>query len=189
MERGLAKPPATNDPQWLERTVVVALGASLSGPWPSREALLEAALARLQGVGLCLEARSSWWGSTAWPNSADPPFVNGVALFRSNDPPRKILANLLDVECEFGRAREGENAPRTLDLDLVAHGRSVVDDGDLILPHPRAHKRLFVMGPLAEVAPTWRHPTLGETAETLARRAPIGVDARPIGRAALHKKP
>ena len=83
------------------------------------------------------------------------------------------------LENEFGRMRSVRNAPRTLDLDLIAHGRIVSDDPELTLPHPRAHERLFVMGPLAEIAPDWQHPS-GEAASNLAQSATVGMDARPV---------
>jgi 2-amino-4-hydroxy-6-hydroxymethyldihydropteridine diphosphokinase len=85
------------------------------------------------------------------------------------------------IEEQFGRARGEANAPRTLDLDLVAHGRAVLD-GDLVVPHPRAHERLFVMGPLAELASAWIHPVNGEPAFRLAANAAVGRDARSIAK-------
>ena len=88
-----------------------------------------------------------------------------------------MLAALLKLEAEMGRDRWAKNAPRTLDLDLIAYGRRVIDEPDLIVPHPRAHERLFVMGPLAEIAPEWTHPVLRATAAQLAASAPIGRDA------------
>jgi 2-amino-4-hydroxy-6-hydroxymethyldihydropteridine diphosphokinase len=88
---------------------------------------------------------------------------------------------LFATEQAFGRIRGAPNASRTLDLDLIAHGRTVSADPNLTLPHPRAHERLFVMGPLAEIAPDWRHPVLGATASELAAGASVGRDARPIG--------
>ena len=95
-------------------------------------------------------------------------------------PARAVLAQILALEAQFGRRRHLRNDPRTLDLDLIAHGRTVLDTPDLVLPHPRAHERLFVMGPLAEIAPDWRHPVLGETAAALAARAPVGRDAHAV---------
>jgi 2-amino-4-hydroxy-6-hydroxymethyldihydropteridine diphosphokinase len=86
----------------------------------------------------------------------------------------------LEVEAEFGRHRGARNAPRTLDLDLIAFGRRVVEAPGLTLPHPRAHERRFVMGPLAEIAPAWRHPVTGRTAADLAAAATVGRDAAPI---------
>lgn len=167
--------------------MVVALGSNQRGPFASSEALLETALASLNKAGFRRFARSRWWHSKAWPNPADPDFINGVALYFPEASPRETLERLLEVEREFGRVRGGGNAPRTLDLDLIAHGRTVVDSENLILPHPRAHERLFVMGPLAEIGPTWRHPSLDESAQALSSRARVGGDARPMRHVALHK--
>ena len=173
--------------QHLDQAVVIALGSNLAGPHPSSQALLAAALARLGERGLEVRARSSWWRSVAWPNPADPAFVNAVALVDTDLSPQEVMAVLAATELEFGRARGVASAPRSLDLDLIAHGRAVIDRPELILPHPRAHERRFVMGPLAEIAPGWRHPISGATAAELASRAEIGADAAPVGHAALRK--
>jgi 2-amino-4-hydroxy-6-hydroxymethyldihydropteridine diphosphokinase len=141
--------------------------------------LLEAALARFPQVGLKILERSSWWRSAAWPDPNGPEYRNGVALVEANAGPGGVLAALLQLEAELGRERWAKNAPRTLDLDLIAYGRRVIDEPGLKLPHPRAHERLFVMGPLAEIAPQWTHPVLGSTAADLAAGATVGQDARP----------
>jgi 2-amino-4-hydroxy-6-hydroxymethyldihydropteridine diphosphokinase len=120
----------------------------------------------------------------AWPNRTDAEYLNGVVLVETPLNPRETLGTLLDLEFAFGRRRGAANEPRTLDLDLIAHGRSITSEANLILPHPRAHERLFVMGPLAEIAPAWRHPVSGATAEALAQSAKVGVDARPARRRA-----
>jgi 2-amino-4-hydroxy-6-hydroxymethyldihydropteridine diphosphokinase len=124
--------------------------------------------------------RSGWWRSAAWPDPRGPEYRNGIALVEASQPPEALLASLFAVESQFGRRREQPNAPRTLDLDLIAYGRCVLQTPGLILPHPRAHERLFVMGPLAEIAPAWRHPVLGRTAAELAATASVGTDATPI---------
>jgi 2-amino-4-hydroxy-6-hydroxymethyldihydropteridine diphosphokinase len=166
------------DRKWLDQAVVVALGCNLPGAYASREALLEAALAALPAEGLRVAARSGWWRSAAWPDPAGPAYLNGVALVETALSPRDALMALHRVEAAFGRARGEANAARTLDLDLVAHGRAVIDANGLRLPHPRAFERLFVMGPLAQVAPDWRDPVSGATAAQLAKMATVGIDAR-----------
>ncbi len=156
----------------------MALGCNQSGDYTSREALLSAALDAFPSEGLLVIARSSWWASAAWPDPSGPPYLNGVVRIETPFDPAETLAALHRLEACFGRARGVANAPRTLDLDLIAYGRTALD-GALVLPHPRAHERLFVMGPLAEIAPTWRHPVLEDSAAALAQSASIGRDAKP----------
>jgi 2-amino-4-hydroxy-6-hydroxymethyldihydropteridine diphosphokinase len=163
--------------------VVVALGSNLAGDFASSEALLEAALAALPAAGLRVLARSGWWRSAAWPDPNGPEYRNGVALAATRLDAEATLQVLLCVEAEFNRRRDRRNAPRTLDLDLIAHGRQTTATPGLTLPHPRAHERLFVMGPLAEIAPDWRHPILGRTAAELAAEATVGTDAEPLSSA------
>ena len=163
----------------LDDAIVVALGCNDRGAWANCREALEAALARFRAEGIDVVARSSWWHSTAWPDPDDPPFLNGVVIVHTGHGPHELMAALGRIEEVFGRRRDAANAPRTLDLDLIAYGRTTGDLDGLILPHPRAAGRLFVMGPLAEIAPDWRHPG-GETARALAARAPIGKDATPL---------
>lgn len=158
---------------------MVALGSNLRGQYRSSQALLEAALGRLPDVGLHLLKPSRWWRSAAWPEGAGPDYLNGVALVETPLSARETLDRLLELEVRFGRERGPANGPRTLDLDLIAHGRTIAGGPELILPHPEAHLRRFVMGPLAEIAPAWMHPSLAETAATLATQATIGADAAP----------
>lgn len=161
-------------------TAVVALGGNVAGDYGSSEALLEAALARFAEAGLPILRRSSWWRSAAWPDPNAQEYRNGVVLVEAALPPQALIRTLFSLEDAFGRTRGAKNASRTLDLDLIAHGRIVSDDPQLTLPHPRAHERLFVMGPLAEIAPEWLHPVLGKTAAELAASATVGLDARPV---------
>jgi 2-amino-4-hydroxy-6-hydroxymethyldihydropteridine diphosphokinase len=165
----------------LEEAVVVALGSNLAGAYPSTEALLEACLAAFPKIGLRVVKRSSWWRSAAWPPSDHPEYLNGVALVETKLDAGALLASLLDLEQAFGRLRGAANASRTLDLDLIAYGRQILNEEGLTLPHARAPARRFVMGPLAEIAPDWTHPVTGLTASVLADSACVGRDARPIG--------
>jgi 2-amino-4-hydroxy-6-hydroxymethyldihydropteridine diphosphokinase len=141
---------------------------------------LEAVLDAFPSVGLKVAAASRWWRSTAWPDATHPDYLNGVALVETGLDPRETLESLLRLEEAFGRRRGALNSPRTLDLDLISHGQAIRNEPDFSLPHPRAHDRRFVMGPLAEIAPTWVHPVLGKTAEVLALTAEVGADAAPL---------
>jgi len=124
--------------------------------------------------------RSGWWRSAAWPDPSAPAYLNGVAIVETKLSPRELLAQVLALEATFGRRRSEPNAARTLDIDLIAYGRQAINEAGLVVPHPRAHERLFVMGPLAEISPDWRHPALGRTATELAASATVGRDAWPM---------
>ncbi len=172
-------PESDSEQAFLDRAVVIALGSNLPGAYPSSRELLEAALKALDDHGLKVARASSWWRSKAWPEGSGPDFLNGVALVDTEALPIEVLAVLQDVEGAFGRRRGAVNAARPLDLDLIAHGRIISASPSLILPHPRAVDRLFVMGPLNEIAPRWADPRSGDTAARLSGRAPVGRDAHP----------
>ena len=163
----------------LDEAVIVALGCNDKGDWSSCQEVLEAALARFRPEGIDVLVRSSWWQSQAWPDPTDPPFLNGVAIVRTDLEKHDLMRTLGRIEDIFGRRRSIRNAPRTLDLDLIAYGREQGDCDGLILPHPRAADRLFVMGPLAEISPDWTHPA-GGRAFDLAQAATVARDARPV---------
>jgi 2-amino-4-hydroxy-6-hydroxymethyldihydropteridine diphosphokinase len=160
--------------------IVVALGSNLKGEWASSISVLETAKTRFLDLGLKIYEFSSYWRSAAWPNADQPDYINAVALVETRLDPDRLLDALHRLEASFGRVRTEPNAPRALDLDLIAYGREVRAEGATLLPHPRAADRRFVMGPLAEIAPTWRHPISGLTAATLAAQASVGADARPV---------
>ena len=163
----------------LDESIIVGLGGNLAAGEADLQRTLADALEALPDVGLQVLRRSRFWRSAAWPDPSKPPFMNAVALVETALDPARTLAALHEVERRFGRVRGLPNAARSLDLDLIAYGRRVCA-GDLVLPHPRAGVRLFVMGPLAELAPDWRHPVTGERAADLAGRASVGLDAAPL---------
>ncbi len=152
--------------------ILVAIGANLPAPdgAPPLETCRRAA-ARLAALpGLRLAGVSRWFETAPVPPSGQPNYVNGVARLEGAAEPAALLAALHGIEAAFGRERGEANAARTLDLDLIAIGALIRDAPDPVLPHPRAHRRAFVMVPLAEVAPDWVHPRLGLTATALAAR-------------------
>lgn len=159
---------------------LIGLGANLpSERFGPPVATLEAALSELERSGLRIVARSRWWESAPVPPSGQPWYVNGVVRAVTALDPGSVLDLLHRVEADFGRVRSIPNAARIIDLDLLAQGR-VVRDAAPILPHPRLTERAFVLLPLREVSPGWRHPVSGEGIDALIAALPPGQDVRPI---------
>ena len=159
--------------------ILLALGANIpSGDSSPPVASLERALAVIDSIpGLRLIGRSRWYRSAPVPPSGQPDYVNGAARFAGEVEPAEFLALLHRLEAEAGRVRGIANAARPLDLDIIGIGDLVrpgpgMSAPDPILPHPRAHLRRFVLEPLAEVAPDWVHPVLGQTPGALAAGLP-----------------
>ncbi|MBR0656719.1 2-amino-4-hydroxy-6-hydroxymethyldihydropteridine diphosphokinase [Plastoroseomonas arctica] len=162
--------------------MLVAIGANLPGPdGASALETCRRAARLLDGIcGLHLVALSRWWESAPIPPAPGmPPYVNGVALLAGEAVPEAVLNALHAIEDRFGRVRPFANAPRTLDLDLIDAGGRVLDGPGLVLPHPRAHLRAFVLRPLAEVSPGWVHPRSGLPVGALLDKV-AAQDARPL---------
>ena len=149
--------------------ILIALGANLPSPAGPPTATLRAALARLEQQGVKILSVSSFYETPAWPDPVQPAFVNAVAAVESTLQPVELLTLLHGVETDFGRLRSVPNAPRTLDIDLLDYDGKRMTDG-VTLPHPRMAERSFVLVPLAQVAPNWRHPVTGEAVRDLLIR-------------------
>jgi 2-amino-4-hydroxy-6-hydroxymethyldihydropteridine diphosphokinase len=148
--------------------ILIALGANIPSAAGPPEVTLKAALTALEDRGVRVLALSPFHQTQAWPDPADPPFTNAVAEIETQLQPFALLGLLHEVETAFGRKRSVPNAPRTLDLDLLDYQGRIEND-EVELPHPRMAFRRFVLEPLAEIAPGWRHPVTGQTVETLLR--------------------
>jgi 2-amino-4-hydroxy-6-hydroxymethyldihydropteridine diphosphokinase len=119
------------------------------------------------------------------PPSDQPRFINGVAEVATELAPAELLERLHRIEAAFGRVRLQSNEARVLDLDLLAYRGCISAPGaSPILPHPRLAERAFVVLPLAELAPDWRHPVSGLSAAGLVGRLPAGRTAWAIEAAA-----
>ncbi|MBS0272914.1 MAG: 2-amino-4-hydroxy-6-hydroxymethyldihydropteridine diphosphokinase [Proteobacteria bacterium] len=151
--------------------ILIALGSNLSSHAGDPAATLRAALTYLSRNGVTIAGVSRFYRTPAWPDPRDPEFVNAVASVETELSPAALIARLHETETSFGRVRSERNAPRTLDLDILDYdGR--VEDGPPVLPHPRIESRAFVLVPMQDVAPAWRHPVSGRSIPQLLSAIP-----------------
>jgi len=153
--------------------ILIALGANLPSRFGGPRETLEAALVRMGELGIKVDQRSHWYRTSPVPVSNQPDFINGVAAVHTDLSPHELLKQLHQIEAELGRTRTQRWEARVLDLDLLAYHDELILEklqkaGQSIqIPHPSLHERRFVLVPLVEIAPNWRHPGLGRTAEEL----------------------
>ncbi|MCW5557759.1 MAG: 2-amino-4-hydroxy-6-hydroxymethyldihydropteridine diphosphokinase [Verrucomicrobiae bacterium] len=159
-------------PPGVPAEVFVALGSNLGDP-PD---LIRRAMDRLDRVAVSAVRRSSlWWSTPVNCPPGSPVFLNAVVALRprTGETPESLLARLQEIEREFGRhPKQVLNEARPLDLDLIAWGQETRSTPSLILPHPRAHQRRFVLEPLAELAPNVVLPGQTRNVRDLLETAP-----------------
>ena len=148
---------------------LIALGSNLG----DRLTHLREATRALTEHGAVL-ASSTVWETDAMYLEEQPPFLNAVVRVDADLEPLALLDVLLATELRLGRIRTLRNGPRTIDLDLLAAGATRLEHPRLVLPHPRLHERPFVLYPLCEIDPAWRHPLLGRTAREMCDALPRG---------------
>ena len=147
--------------------IAIALGSNLG----DREAHLAFGLSALPGFITNLK-QSSWFDTAPAGVSPDQPrYLNGVVIGETALGARELLERLLQIEDAAGRTRPSPMAPRTLDLDLILFGDKKIEEPGLTVPHPRFRERLFVLEPLAEVAPDWIDPVTGLAISALLQQA------------------
>jgi|SRR5687767_434045 len=148
-------------------SVAIALGSNLG----DREAHLAFGAAALASI--LSNLRHSHWHDTApvGVSPDQPRYLNGVVVGDTGLTPAALMERLLAIEREAGRARAAPLAPRTLDLDLILYGNELIEEPAVTVPHPRFRERLFVLEPLAELAPGWIDPATSQTVSALLRQA------------------
>lgn len=155
--------------------ILVALGSNQSGPWGNPEQTVKRALVELNSGPVKLKRASSLIQTAPFGMINQPNFVNGVALIETALSPHTLLRCLHMIERQAGRKRGRRWGPRTLDLDLIDYnGQKIKQKGHvkkaLILPHPGIADRLFVLEPIAEIAPHWKHPVNHKTAVSMIQK-------------------
>jgi 2-amino-4-hydroxy-6-hydroxymethyldihydropteridine diphosphokinase len=160
----------------------IGLGANLAHPWLGPpKATLEHVLELFPERGLRVLARSPWYESAPVPPSDQPWYINGVVRVATALSPLEVLSGLHRIEADLGRQRVELNEARAVDLDIIAFGRMVLNGPNPpLVPHPRMAARAFVLLPLADLAPDWRHPATGERISRLIARLPRDQVTRPL---------
>ena len=155
----------------------LALGSNIG----KRQAALRAALERLNSVpGTRVHAVASFRETEPIDCEAMAgKFINSVAELTTDLDAGELFGHLARIERELGRDRSGQVRPisRTIDLDLLLFGDQIVTLPELVIPHPRMHLRLFVLEPLAEIAPEVKHPILGKTARQMLAELAVSMEA------------
>jgi 2-amino-4-hydroxy-6-hydroxymethyldihydropteridine diphosphokinase len=177
--------------------VVVALGANSPGPWGTPEQTIARALGEIARAAIDVISVSPLYQTVAVGSARQPPYINAVALLGTSRSPEALLRVLKAIERRAGRRGGRPWGPRTLDIDIVdfaglirhwRNGRGAFARAGarpLVLPHPLAHERPFVLKPLFDVVPNWRHPVLQRSVRELWRRASKGREGRVLKRQAL----
>ena len=161
--RGSTRPPSV--------LAAVSLGSNLG----DRASHLDFACAALRSLLTDLVA-SAYRDTEPVNVDPQPRFLNAAAVGRATLDARELLDRLLAIEQARGRRRPSPGAPRTLDLDLILFGDAMIERPGLSVPHPRFRSRLFVLDPLAEIAPTMRDPVTGLTIAALRDRLAVDGD-------------
>jgi 2-amino-4-hydroxy-6-hydroxymethyldihydropteridine diphosphokinase len=142
--------------------ILIGIGANL--PAPGSLTPLETCSAAVEALREIPDLRfvtaSPWYRTAAIPKSTQPDFCNGVVRLEGEIGPVELMTALMAIEDRFGRIRSIPNAARAIDLDIIDLNGAIRAIPPVILPHPRAHLRAFVLRPILDVAPGWRHPTL-----------------------------
>ena len=143
----------------MPHTAIIAIGGNLGDVRSNIEKAF-----RLLGKSFTIEKVSSLYKTAPVGGPPDQPdFLNGAAIISTSMTPGDTMEILLNIERKLGRVRDEKWGPRIIDLDLIDQAGVLIDEPSLKLPHPRLQNRIFVLEPLNEIAPDWRHPVTGKS--------------------------
>ena len=151
--------------------IIISIGGNIKskdGSHPIHVAKM--AINCLENYSIQVTNQSSWYETEPIPKSDQPNYFNCVVFAKTTLNELNVLNSLHDIENIFGRRRLTVNEDRVIDLDLIDYSNKILENKDIIIPHPRAHKRRFVMEPLAELDKNWVHPILNKNVSEILKK-------------------
>jgi 2-amino-4-hydroxy-6-hydroxymethyldihydropteridine diphosphokinase len=161
----------------MHKLVYLSLGSNIG----DRDGNLRTAISNLAEIGNVV-AVSSFYETEPVELTAQPWFLNCAIKFETEKMPRQLISAILNLEQSMGRQRKQKKGPRTIDIDVLLFGSSIIEIPSLTVPHPRLHERRFVLEPLAEIAPDARHPVFKRTVRELRDALPAGQTVKRVSR-------
>jgi 2-amino-4-hydroxy-6-hydroxymethyldihydropteridine diphosphokinase len=143
--------------------VFLLLGSNLG----DRILFLNSAIARIESEIAPVLDKSPVYETQSWGKENLPDFLNQVIMLKTVLTARQVLERILNIEIKMGRKRDEKWGSRTIDIDILFYGDNVIDEPDLVVPHPELHKRRFTLSPLADIAPNLLHPVFNKTVSEL----------------------
>ena len=156
--------------------ILLGLGSNLSSSFGDRFKNIDLAVSALEGYGIQLKKKSSYYESLSYPNKKNPKFINIVIEIETHLPPEDLASVLIFIEEYLERKRKKKNDPRTCDIDIIDYNSKTIDfkykDLDFTVPHTKLIYRNFILYPLQEIFPDWMHPKTKELISVLIENLP-----------------
>ena len=156
--------------------IILGLGSNLSSSYGDRFRNINLAMAYLEVYGIKILKKSSYYETLSYPNKNNPKFINIVVLVETHLPPIDLMSVLIFIEEKLERKRDKKNDPRTCDIDIIDYNSQIVEfkykNLNLTLPHEKLINRNFVLTPLHEIMPEWKHPKTKDSIDALINKLP-----------------
>ena len=156
--------------------IYLLLGSNMGN---SRQQLSRAIANIEKKIGL-VKRRSGIYQTAAWGNTDQPDFLNQVIIIDTNLAAQLVMQSILLIETKMGRVRTEKNAPRIIDIDILFFNKEIINEKELVIPHPAIQLRRFVLVPLNELSPNFIHPLLKKTNHQLLGKCPDKLDVKKI---------
>ena len=154
--------------------IFLGLGSNLSSKFGDRFTNINLAISFLEEYGIKVIKKSNFYETPSYPNKENPKFINAVILVETTLPPVDLMSVLLFIEEKLGRKRDKKNDPRTCDIDIIDYNSQILNlklnNSELTLPHNDLNKRNFILFPLQEISPNWKHPKTKEFISDLLQK-------------------